>query len=86
MEHCALLYIYTKFIMSIKPQDNLAAALPQVAYLPKVWSSVPRSVWVPNINWIVFCLVLGVQIVITVAIFLTRVKTLEGATSSCRQE
>ena len=49
-----------------------------------MWSSVPRSVWVPNINWIVFGMVLGVQAGITVAIFLTRAMTLEGATSSCR--
>jgi hypothetical protein len=34
-----------------------------IGYVPKVWSSVPMAVqWVPNINWIIFSLLLAVQI------------------------
>ena len=55
----------------------------QVAYVPKVWSSVPYIVWVPNINWIVFFLVFSIQTGVTIAVFLTRA-TLEGTHSSCR--
>ena len=53
-------------------------------YVPKAWSSVPISIWVPSMNWIVFCLMLAIQTGATVAIFFTRVEAMEGSTASCQ--
>ena len=53
-------------------------------YVPKAWSSVPISAWVPSMNWIVFCLMLAIQTGATVAIFFTRVEAMEGSTASCQ--
>jgi putative membrane protein len=55
----------------------------QVAYVPKAWSSVPMAVWVPNINWVVFAMVLAIQIGVTVAIFFTSVRAPDGPPASC---
>ena len=44
----------------------------QVAYVPKEWLSVPFVVWIPNINWIVFIVVILCQVGLTCLVFLFR--------------
>jgi len=53
------------------PWENEPEYKEQVAYIPKAWSSVPTSVWVPNINWIVFVCVALMQALMTLAVYYT---------------
>jgi hypothetical protein len=70
--------------LGIDPWGNQQEYMAQVAYVPKTWSSVPRSAWVPNINWTVFLLVLAIQTGATVAIFCTQInEAIQGSLASC---
>jgi putative membrane protein len=51
---------------------------PQVAYNPKDWLSIPVKLWVSNINWTVFFVVVAVQSVLTWAVFHTSNKEENG--------
>ena len=69
--------------LGVDPWENQQEYMAQVVYVPKSWSSVPISAWVPNINWLVFSLVLAIQSGATVAIFCTRVEATGSPPASC---
>ena len=51
---------------------------PQVGYNPKDWLSIPVKLWVSNINWTIFLVVVAVQSLLTWAVFHTSNKEENG--------
>ena len=41
----------------------------QVTYIPKDWLSIPVKLWVPNIHWNVFWVVVVIQSFLTFVVF-----------------